>query len=52
VAQIGPNKGEASNLLKLKRKINNKLVCYFFNSRTTSLFVTLQMAKQLGIKIK
>jgi len=29
MAEIGAHKNEASNQLKLKCKINNKLVCYF-----------------------
>jgi hypothetical protein len=29
MAEIGAHKNKASNLLKLKCKINNKLVCYF-----------------------
>ncbi len=48
----GLNRGQQKcNLLKLKCKINNKLVCYLFKSKATNLFVTSQVAKWLGIKI-
>jgi len=34
-------KSEASNFLMLKCKINDKLVCYFLDSRTMNSFMTL-----------
>jgi hypothetical protein len=36
------NKSEASNLLMLKCKINDKLVYYFLDSRAMNLFMILQ----------
>jgi len=50
VAEIGAHKNEASNLLKLNCKINDKLVGCFLDLGVTNLFMTLQMMKQLGIK--
>jgi len=52
VVEIGAHESEASNLLKLNCKINDKLVCCFLDSRATNLFIILQAAKQLGVKTK
>jgi predicted aspartyl protease len=46
------HESEASNLLKLNYKINDKVVGYLLDSRATNLFMTLQVAKRLGIKIE
>jgi hypothetical protein len=36
-------KSEASDFLMLKCKINDKLVCYFLDSRAMNSFMTLQV---------
>jgi hypothetical protein len=41
IIEIGANESEASNLLKLKCKINDKLVCYLLDLRVINLFMTL-----------
>ncbi len=41
MAKIGAHKSKASNLLKLKCKMNNELVCCFLDSRATNYFMTL-----------
>jgi hypothetical protein len=51
MAKIGAHKNETSNLLKLKCKINNGLVCYVrFNSN--KFIHASQMTKRLRIKIE
>jgi hypothetical protein len=45
MAKIGAHESDASNLLKLNYKINDKLMCYFLDSRATNLFIILKVAK-------
>jgi len=52
VAKIGAHENEASDLLKLNYKINDKLVCYFLDSRATNLFIILKVVERFGIKTK
>jgi hypothetical protein len=40
MAKIGAHKSKASNLLKLKCKMNNELVCCFLDSRVTNSSMT------------
>ncbi len=51
VVEIRANKSETSNLLKLRCKINNKLVCCFLNLGATNSFMTLQIVERLEVKI-
>jgi hypothetical protein len=48
MAKIGAHKSEASNLLKLNCKTNNKIMGYLLDLRTTNSFMTLHATKQLG----
>jgi hypothetical protein len=50
MAKIGAHKSKASNLLKLKCKMNNELVCCLFNSQVTNSFMTLQMGNHKSSK--
>ncbi len=52
MAKIRAHETEASNLLKLNYKINDKLVCYLLDSRATNLFVILKVMERLGMKTK
>ncbi len=52
MAKIGAHKIEASNLLKLKCKINNKLMCCLLDLGVTNLVMTSQVTKRLGVKTK
>jgi hypothetical protein len=45
MAKIGAHKSEASNLLKLNYKINNKIVDCFLDLRATNSFMTLQVVE-------
>jgi hypothetical protein len=51
VVEIRVNKSETSNLLKLKCKINNKLVFCFLDLRATNSFMILQVVERLEVKI-
>jgi len=51
VVEIRVNKNETSNLLKLRCKINNKLVCCFLDLRVTNSLMTLQVVERLEFKI-
>jgi hypothetical protein len=42
MAKVRANKSEASNLLKLRCKVNNVFVCCFLDLGMTNLFMTLQ----------
>ncbi len=42
MAEIQAHESEASNLLKLKCKINNELVCYLLDLGATNSFMILQ----------
>ncbi len=51
MVEIRANKSETSHLLKLRCKINNKLVCCFVNLKVTYSFMTLQAMEPLETKI-
>jgi predicted aspartyl protease len=50
VSKIGAHESEASNLLKLNCKINDKLVCCLLDLGATNSFMTVQAAKRFGVK--
>jgi len=52
MAKMGAHKNEASNLLKLKCKINNELESCFLDSKATNSFMTSQVVEWLGVNIK
>ncbi len=52
MAKIGAHESEASNLLRLNYKINDKLMCCFLDLRAINLFIILKVAQQLGVKTK
>lgn len=52
VVEIRIEENEASNLLKLRCKVNNEFVCCLLDSRATNLFITLQVVERLEIKTK
>jgi hypothetical protein len=52
MVEIGAHESEASNLLKLNYKINDKLVCCFLDLGTINLFIIMKVAQQLGVKTK
>jgi hypothetical protein len=48
MAKVGAHKIEASNLLKLKCKINNKLMFCLLDLGVTNLVMTSQITKTIG----
>jgi hypothetical protein len=52
MVKIWANESEASNLLKLKYKFNNKLLCCLLDSRMTNSFITPQTLEWLEVKIE
>ncbi len=45
MAKMGAHKNEASNLLKLKCKISNELVCCLLDSKATNSFMASQVVE-------
>jgi hypothetical protein len=52
VTKIGAHKSEASNLLKLNCKINDKIVGCLLDSKATNSFMTSHVTKQFRFKIE
>jgi len=52
VVKIRIEENEASNLSKLRCKVNNEFVCCLLDSKATNLFITLQVMERLEVKTK